>query len=713
MEAESSNVHASYGLGLGGPKLPPGPAQGAPRACEPPDEARPEDPQQQSHQNHKPLFYFPPSQPYLPMQGLQWPLPMAVPVGYNPYYGYPPLGYGMPMIPHYQPNPYMETPTFIMPRSNLHLTDYRRMLNPYYYQAMAYRARRYRYQHSAPAKEVTSSEVQTEPLTSTRIASNPDSGNPGVLNVCPGENTQSGPPGVPPLLVQSDDKRTMEARTPPNGSFVIQTEELTIECCATPVGIQLLHSRENAEVSCGFPTDDGPGVPAEKTHQTCPDIILVESPGETILKLEEESKNHQDAPMGSVVQDMTAMNDLQLASRSVQSQIEQERPVWSIEDTLVPSTDSLTPTEESDGRLHLAEEAPPDEAQTGDTGPSVEDELVCEAEVCYSMEESPEREHKAESHLSPGLGSSHQEDKTQPRQEPHFQEHQDISFESLPTYLPSSSWRADFDRVYVSSRMPPAPKKQNQAMNRTDLEVPSRRRKLELDFRDQYSVRKPKERYKPKGKVDCQSLSDHECCLTRTFNENIFPLKTERLCTRCLAKAGPGHKRKAVPFQQCNQALMSTCDACKSHANKKHRRKGSVPDVGAPWRGRDTEAESSDNSSSRAGLKWRPDRWKRPLGSKQNWEKNYTCDETQPRQLVAWERRQQCPHGIRELDENLPVSPQDKRRHADQLYWTRRWQTAEKSWKTVTANPEGTRSPHLNKHKMSHSQGTHRKDTRC
>lgn len=88
MEAESS-----YGLGPGGPKLPPGPAKGAPRACKPPNEARPDDPQQQSHQNHKPLFYFPPSQPYLPMQGLQWPLPMAVPVGYNPYYGYPPLGW--------------------------------------------------------------------------------------------------------------------------------------------------------------------------------------------------------------------------------------------------------------------------------------------------------------------------------------------------------------------------------------------------------------------------------------------------------------------------------------------------------------------------------------------------------------------------------------------------------------------------------------------
>ncbi|XP_061614987.1 bucky ball-like [Phyllopteryx taeniolatus] len=713
MEAATSNVHTSYGLGPRVPNMPHGPPRGAPQAREPPGEPRPEEHQQQGH---KPLFYFQPSQAYLPLQGLQWPLPMALPVGYNPYYGGPPLGYGMPMMPHYQPNPYMEPPAFVLPHTHLHLTDYRRMLNPYYYQTMAYHARRYRYQHSAPAKEVTSCEVQTEPLAGLHLISNPGSGNTepsGVPNVCGSEDTPGGPPNPPlqsDLTVQSNDKPFLDVGTPPNG-FVIQTEEVTIECCTTPVGLQL-HSCETAEVSNEFCMDDGPGIPEEQMDKACPDIVLVGTPGE-IPKMEETKKN-KDSFTGSNFSskvEVKDQEDLQLALKSIQSQVVlQEEQMLSVEDTLVRSLDSSTPTEEH-GTLHVAE-LPTDETPTGDTGLSMEDEMVCEAEVCYKMEESPylEMKHKAEG-LSHGLESSQKEDETQHRQD--CQEQQDTSFESLPTYLPSSSWLADFDRVYIYSRMPPTPKKQNQTLNRTALEVPTRRRKLELEYREQPSVHKTKERYKPKGKMDRRSLSDHECCLTRTF-ENIFTLKNDRLCSRCLAKPGPSLKRKAVPFQQCNQSLMSTCDTCKSHTSKRLQRKGSVPDIRAPHRGLGTEGESSENGSCCAGLKRRPNGKKRPLGSKQNWDKNCSCEEAQPRQVEAWKRLCLCPHGnaMQELDENLPASPQDKWRHADKFYWAHRWET-EKSWKTVTASPDCTRSPHLNKRNMSQSQGNQRKDTRC
>ncbi|XP_077409964.1 uncharacterized protein LOC144040050 isoform X2 [Vanacampus margaritifer] len=681
MEADSSDGHAS---GPRGPNLP----RGAPQAHEPPGEPRAEEQQRQSQHGHKPLFYLQPSQPFLPMQGLHWPLPMAVPLGYNPYFGCPPLGYGMPMIPHYQHNPYMEHPAFIMPQTHHHLTDYRRILNPYYYRTMAYHARRYRYQHNVPAKEVTSSEVQTEPLSGAHMPSNPVSGNPEALEVCRGEDTPSGTARRPPQ--PDSDECTLEVEAPPNGSFVIQTEEVTIECCDAPVGLKRFQSRQTEEVSLGFPTDDELDIPAERTHHACPDILVLGTPGEKILELEE-----QDAIIESkmVVQEMTAEEDLQL---SVQSQA-QERPVWSVEDTLLASPDSLTLTEESEG---IAEEVPTDEPPAGDGGPSEEDQLICEAEVRYAMEECPELKRKAEAPLSPALGRSRLEDESQPKQDLNFQEHQDTSFESLPAYLPSSSWQADFDRVNIYSRMPATPKKQNQAVNRTALEVPSRRRKLDLE---QPSVRKPKERYKPRSKIDQRSLSDHECCLTRTFNENILT-QSPRLCARCLAKSGPALKRKAVPFQQRNQALMSTCDDCKSHTNKRHPRKASVPDIRAPRRQLDTEGESSENGS------WRPDGQKRPLGSKQNW----TCDEAQTGQLVAREGSRHCPHGnaIRELDENLPVSPQDKWRNAEQLYWMRRWQT-DKSRKMATANPDSTRSPHLKKHKMSQSQGIYRQDARC
>ncbi|XP_061661858.1 bucky ball-like isoform X2 [Syngnathoides biaculeatus] len=682
MASTASNAHASYGLG---PRVPT--PRGAPHAREPPGEPRPDEPQQQGH---KALFYFQPSQAYLPLQGLQWPLPVPLPVGYNPYYGGPPLGYGMPMMPHYQPNPFMEPPSFVVPHSHLHLTDYRRMLNPYYYQTMAYHARRYRYQHSVPAKEVTSCEVQTEPLAGLNLISNPASGNTepsGVPHVCGGDNTPGGLPSPSlrsELTVQSNGERFLEVGTPPNG-FVIQTEEVTIECCTTPVGLNL-HSCETPEV------DDGPGVPEEQMAQICPDTLSVRTPNE-IMKIEETKKN-KGSFIGSIFSskvEVKDQKDLQLTLKSIQSQVVlQEEQVWSIEGMLVPSLDSPSPAEECDGKLNVVE-VPIYETPTTDTSPSVEEEMVCEAVVCNKVEESPDlnMKHKAEGLLSQSLESSLQkEDETQPRQDLNYQEQQDTSFESLPTYLPSSSWLADFDRVCIYSRMPPTPKKRNQNLNRTVLEVPTRRRKLELEYKEQPSVRKPKERYKPKGKLDRRSLSDHECCPTRTF-ENIFPLKNDRLCSRCLAKPGPSFKRKAVPFQQCNQSLMSTCDACKSHTGKTLQRKGSVPDVRTPHRGLCTEGESSENGSCSGGFKRRPNGKKRPLGSKQNGERNWSCDEVQPRQLAACKRLRRCPHGnaMEELDENLPTSPEDKLRHPDKFYWAQRWQT-DKSWKTVPTGPD-------------------------
>ncbi|XP_057679781.1 bucky ball-like [Corythoichthys intestinalis] len=666
MEAGSSNAH----VGPRGPNMP----QGASQAREPPGEPRPEEHKQQGH---KPLFYFQPSQPYMPMQGLQWPVPMAVPIGYNPYYGVTPFGYGMSMMPHYQPNPYMEAPTFVMPHTHLHLTDYRRMLNPYYYQTMAYHTRRYRYQHGPLAREVTSSEVQTEPLECTLTTSNSCSAETEtsrVLKVSDVEVAPIGPhsqPLQPALTVQSNDEPSLGVGAPPNGSFFIQTEEVTIECCTTPVGLQLLHPQDTAEVS-KFPSEDVPGVYPD---QACPDILLVGNPGEK-SRGSEESMKHED-----VVKETTA-DDLPLTPKSTKSDVDiDEQTVWSIEDTLVPSPDSFASPEEHTGIIHVTE-VPKDEPPTKDRD--------CEIEVCNTMKESHnvELEEKAE---------------TPPRQEPNYHDHQDTSFESLPAYLPSSTWLADFDRVYVCSRMPPTPKKQNQRVNRTPLEVPARRRKLELEYREQPSLRKPKERYKPKGKTDRRCLSDHECCLTTTFNENIFTLKRERLCTRCLSKPRQGFKRKSAPFRQYNQDLMSTCDTC-----QKLHRKGSVPDIRRLRCRPDTEGESSENGSRR------PDGPKRLLSSKQNRDKNCTCDEGLPSRVVALEKLRHCPHGnaMRELNENLPAALQEKLRRTDQLYWTRRSQS-EKSWKILATNPDSTRSPHLNKHKMSQSQGMYRKDTQC
>ena len=92
MEAATSTLHHSYGLGPRSPNVMHGAqlAQGPRQSDQGPSGAPRHEQQQQPH--HKPFFYIQPMQPCLPMQNMQWPAPMPMPVSYNPYYGYPGLG---------------------------------------------------------------------------------------------------------------------------------------------------------------------------------------------------------------------------------------------------------------------------------------------------------------------------------------------------------------------------------------------------------------------------------------------------------------------------------------------------------------------------------------------------------------------------------------------------------------------------------------------
>ncbi|XP_030612947.1 uncharacterized protein LOC115799800 isoform X2 [Archocentrus centrarchus] len=789
MEAVTSTLQHSHGPRGPNPQNAAQPCQGSQQPA--PGAPRPED------QHHKPFFYIQPSQPYMPMQNLQWPLPVPMPMSYNPYYGYPGLGYGMPMMPHYQPNPYMEPPGFVLPHTHLHLMDYRRMLNPQYYQTMAYHARRFRYQQNSPTREMTSSEVQTESLSVTQTSNAPSSRDiesSSVLPVC-------------------------------SSSFVIQTEEVRIECCTTPVGLQLLHSHEAAEVSHNFSQDmvqcssilqghvlqdEGLCLPpdeSEQALQVCPDILLVRTPstGENIPTPDKSgsqmvpvisSLGSQEAICGEAEaksereQSMTKNTQLKVAHLPFDTNYldelrKMESSVWSVEETLVPSPESLIqngPAESLEETLSTAAEVastemlleeepptedtpavfkmPPLEDDLEGIVPTVEDvgdEMVAEAEIWPMMDEpvseetaKPKLMHTEEVALASNmqqLNSPLKADRSQSRAETSVQDCQDTSFESLPAYLPSTNWLADFDNLYYSNKLSQAPKKQTRPLSNQGLDVPTRRRKLDLEYKE-LNIRKPKEKYKPKGKVDRQCLSDHECCLGRNFSENVvspYVPKRERLCSRCLAKhkismpASPGLegrslKRKAVPFQQWNDALLTTCDACKSHT-KRRIRKDSNPDLRSPHRGHDTEGESSENSLCRTGQRWRPGDdlrklrdFKRPLGCKQNLEKspaamhpklrekNCVCNELQ-HQPAAWERLRHCPHGnaIREIDENSAVPLQDKWRNVDQVYLTHRWQTEKSS--TPKSDTSGSkneaRSQHSNTHEKSQSQGTRMRDTRC
>lgn len=703
----------------------------------------------------------------------------------------------MPVMPQYQPNPYMEPPSFIVPHSHLHLMDYRRMLSPQYYQTMAYHTRRFRYQHNVQPRETTSCEVQTEPLVPPQRT--PGSSNTEASNSVQCSSIPTSVPLPPAVAVQRADRPvdlrsagpSSTSRSPPRGSFVIQTEEVRIECCTTPVGLQVLHAHETAELSHSFSQDlvqcssilQGhvlqeevlclPADPTEQSLQACPDILLVGTPssgstGAEKISALEESGNLMDhmsvtSDVGSRmvaysdVEEMRCEQNLSASriSKNVHFKVvnlpfdpkyldelrKMESIVWSAEETSihaldtsiqndhketlpaiaeVPSADSLLERKEvpPEELVSLVEMTPSAEETMEEMVPTLEgsaDEILSDVDICAVMdvaiiEEPPESEETSALNLPlldnfpPQVGAD------QPRQVMNDQDQQDTSFESLPAYLPSTSWLTDFENVYFSSKMPPTPKKQSKSLSSRGVAVTTRRRKLDLEYKEPPTVRKPKERYKSTSKADRRSLSDHECCLNRNFNDNALTLcgpKRERLCGRCLAKRrirtsndGRNLKRKAVPFQPWNDTVLPTCDACKSHSKNTLMRKGSSLDIRSPHREHDTEGESSENSCCRTGSKWRrpPDPkklndLKRPLTSKQNLEKhpvglhpkhrvkNCACNE--PPQPVAWERLCQCPHGnaIREMDENcaVPVSPQDKWSNVDQVHVTHRWQTGKQT----------------------------------
>lgn len=618
----------------------------------------------------------------------------------------------MPVMHNYQSYPYMEPPSFVVPHTHLHLTDYRRMLNPQYYQTMAYQSRRFRYQHNGQTREMTNSEVQTEPPSDAKRTSTPRTTELEASSSFPASSSPPSSQLMPPAAtVQKNDQSAAlkdamappTTRAPTNGSFVIQTEEVRIECCATPVGMQLLRSHETTGVSHSFSrdlvqcgsvpqddaTDNAPGIPEDPSEQAlraCPDILLVGTPnnGEKVPPLEGESP--RDGRSGEKGVTVKSKIQLPFGPKYLEELRKMESMVWSAEETPIPSSESLLKNEYLDSYDQRPAESP------GPGGPQIRAEppkgngphdpprVASEAENPVLVIPPGTMEATAEAADEPYLLTL--EDPPQLDEENRdgndmgILDHQDSSFESLPAYLPSASWLADFESVRYRSRFP---------VIQNSLELPSRRRKLDLECKDPTTGRLPKQRYKPK---DRRSLSDHECCLRRNcYCENSFDPSSKRdpLCTRCLAKRtvcappnpGPDSralKRKAVPFRQRNDTPLPTCDACMRHS-KKQPTQGCCPSVSRRRPARDAEEESSGNSSSRTGSKCpdagrRPPGLKRPLAPKQNLVTHPSG--AYPNQPPC--QRCCCPHGnaIQEMDENCAVLPlQEKWAHVDPLCYRR------------------------------------------
>lgn len=643
-------------------------------------------------------------------------------------------------MPTYQSYPYMEPPSFVVPQTHLHLMDYRRLLNPQYYQTMAYQSRRFRYQHNGQTREMTNSEVQTEPLSGTERTTSPVSTQleaSSSFHVC-SSSPPSDQPSSAAAAVQQDDQKD-EMVPPTNGSFVIQTEEVRIKCCATPVGLQLLGSHEATGLSHSFSQDlvqcssaleghvmDNASVlPEDQSEQglcLCPDILLVGAPGsgENVPALEEQESAGKVFPR----EIPTASATSKTLERQIQRPFDpkylaelrkMESVVWSAEERLIPSSESFIKNDYVDASAeNPAEENPKADvpavreeplAEGTRDGPSSPGGVLVDPNGTQEVKAEPRTSAEAADQpylLLPDNSPPGDED-NEDRNDTSVQEHQDSSFESLPAYLPSASWLADFESVRYRNRFPTAVPKRNGPLSRCGSDLLSRRRRADLECKGQAMVGLSTERDRPRGKLERRSLSDHECCLGRNHHSqnsySSYGSKRDRLCTRCLAKQAictsprPGldsrtHNKKAAPFQRIHPSV-PTCDTC-MRQSKKHPLRISSPDGGCRP-GRDSEGESSENSCSRVGTKCgtaegigRTKELKKPLASKQNLlvqpggtfsklrERNCLCTQ-QPCQFVPRERLFRCPHGnaTHEMDENCAVSLrlQEKWKHVEPFYY--------------------------------------------
>ncbi|KAK2895807.1 hypothetical protein Q8A73_015295 [Channa argus] len=138
----------------------------------------------------RPYFYVhaPPPPPHILQY--QWPMPLY----YNPFEGFPGMGYGVAMPP-FHPSLYMEPPPYMMPHPHI-LTDYVRLLHTQIqaptgpYQNLN-QSRRVRPTH--PVIRTVNSQVQTEPIerqTDRSPLAGSDSGN-GTASNSPSSTSSS------------------------------------------------------------------------------------------------------------------------------------------------------------------------------------------------------------------------------------------------------------------------------------------------------------------------------------------------------------------------------------------------------------------------------------------------------------------------------------------------------------------------------------------
>ena len=268
----------------------------------------------------------------------------------------------------------------------------------------------------------------------------------------------------------------------------------------------------------------------------------------------------------------------------------------------------------------------------------------------------------------------------------------ETSFESLPAYLPSTSWLADSGNNYYYSRLPPRDQEQHRILSGCPAELSRKRRVVKPQPQDHLGAQGRECGHR--AKMDRRSLSDNECCASQNINKNPpvpSSSKQERFCARCLTKrralmsvpeARP-IKRREVPVSLWDDALATS----RYHPRK---RVAGRSNISAVHKEDQTRGESSENGSCRAKPKGLEDparapEPRRPLSTKKQVEKcpvgphaklqDKLCA-CQAHLHATWEGPRRHRRVVREdNEENQAVPPQNRCRHVDPHYLEPKWRT--------------------------------------
>ncbi|MFT7809668.1 hypothetical protein Z043-109015 [Arapaima gigas] len=684
-----------------------------------------------------------------------------MPMQYGPYYPFPGFGYGvvMPASPYgFPPNPYMEAPGYVVPYTQLHLSDYRRMLNPHYTPTMAYHTRRFRYQHVTTPRETISSEVQTdpqpqgtsdswlsgasEPCARSVQSTGSDSGQGSTsantstsLNLeaslqAAGRDAPSDTDvGVTPTLPR--------ATATPKGACVFQREEVRIECSGGLSGLKIVRSHETTAES----TQDAPGDLAQ-----C-DIWSVSS-AEGIIPL-----YRSPLPEGAAItQDAVCLSE----------RLEQQPSVPSYPDILLVGGSPSSSTEKPELPCTKGCEAP---AGKPAAEPGTDVVQVCREvrngnasslkEACFKILRLPfemrylEELRKVEESVwsvkplvpfipSAEWMSQHRlEDAGTETTVPTKNEASDVPMETsasqplvtspvagceesitVPPYLPSGSWLADFGNVYYYSKLPPSVHEHCNSFSTSTEQLPPGG-KLSQDSEGQAVVAVAR---RMAGKHTCLLGLDgkgHICPKGQSLSPNRNALvprgEGERTCPRCIKRSVPcGPTLKLSGVKRHRTAPPSPPDmppqhhvACRCCLGKALR-KGSGQNVLSSQNGsEEMEYEAEGNSAHSAISRQQSCEGKRAVGSggamasKRHSDKcSVQCAKLREKNCTCKDHGDAGVHGGPSWghtgmvgicnEENVAVSipVPDKRRTREQRCNTQC--QAEKSWEgTVTASCKG------------------------